>query len=189
MKKSLFGLFVLLILTNSCALLQKGGDSADAYVGYQEDLSERRITFPSLEEQVAENAQPVITSTESLSVDGDLEIALRNFTENNRGERYWSGFTVLVYSGVDRDMAFKTRNDLFTHFPDIKTDMQYQQPRYLLKVGKYVNRIEAQAHYHKLKDKFPSARIIQDRFQREGYVNPEPIDNGERQNQVPGNRL
>lgn len=189
MKKSLIGLVGLLILTNSCALLQKGGSSADAYEGYQEDLSESRITFPSLEKQVAENAQPIVTSTESLAIDDDLEIALQNFTESNRGERYWSGFTVLVYSGVDRDMAFKTRNDLFTHFPDIKTDMQYQQPRYLVKVGKYVNRIEAQAHYHKLKDTFPSARIIQDRFQREEYVNPEPIDDGERQNQVTGNRL
>lgn len=189
MKKSLLGLFVLLILSNSCAILQKSGTSADAYEGYSEDLSESRITFPSLEDQVEKNVKPVVTSTESLAVDEDLQLALRSFTEKNRGERYWSGFTVLVYSGVDRDMAFKTRNDLFMNFPDIKTDMQYQQPRYLVKVGKYVNRIEAQAHYHTLKDRFPSARIIQDRFQREGYVNPEPIDNGERQNQVTGNRL
>ncbi|WP_373494050.1 hypothetical protein [Aquiflexum sp.] len=182
MKKSLFGLIVLLILTNSCAIFQKTGPSVDVYEGYQEDLSEKRITFPSLEKQVAETVKPRVTSTEVLAVDGDLEIALRNFTEKNRSERYWSGFTVMVYSGVDRDMAFKTRNDLFMNFPDIKTDMQYQQPRYLVKVGKYVNRIEAQAHYHKIKDRFPTARIIQDRFQREGYVNPEPIDNGERQN-------
>ncbi len=182
----MIGLFVLLIFSNSCAIIKKSGSAADAYEGYQEDLSEMRITFPSLEKQVAENSEPRVTSTESMAVDEDLKIALRNFTESNRGERYWSGFTVLVYSGVDRDMAFKTRNDLFMTFPDIKTDMQYQQPRYLVKVGKYVNRIEAQAHYHKLKDKFPSARIIQDRFQRGGFVNPEPIDNGERQNQVPG---
>lgn len=189
MKSSLLGFLILVILTNSCAILQKGGSPADEFVGYQEDLSGTRITFPSLEEQVAANNRPVEKSTESLAVDGDLEIALRNFTESNRGERYWSGFTVLVYSGVDRDLAFKTRNDIFTQFPEIKTDMQYQQPRYLVKVGKYVNRIEAQAHYYKLKDKFPSARIIQDRFQREEYVNPEPIDNGERQNQIPGKQL
>ena len=181
------GFIILLILTNSCAIFQKSGSKADEFTGYQEDLSGTRITFPSLEKQVEENAAPIVTSTESLAIDRDLDIALRNFTDTNRGERYWSGFTVLVYSGVDRDLAFKTRNDLFTHFPDIKTDMQYQQPRYLVKVGKYVNRIEAQAHYHKLKDKFPSARIIQDRFQREGYVNPESIENGERQNQVTGN--
>jgi hypothetical protein len=187
MKRSLLGCLILLILTNSCAILKKSGSAADEFEGYREDLSGTRVAFPSLEEQVAENAAPIVTSTESLAVNDDLEIALRNFTDYNRGEKYWSGFTVLVYSGVDRDLAFKTRNDLYTHFPEIKTDMQYQQPRYLVKVGKYVNRIEAQAHYHKLKDKFPSARIIQDRFQREEYVNPEPIDNGERQNQVTGN--
>jgi hypothetical protein len=174
---------------NSCALFQKGVTKADLYEGYEEDLSGSRITFPSLEEQSAKNTVPELINTVDLAVDEDLEIALNRFTESNRGELYWSGFTVLVYSGVDRDLAFKTRNDLFTLFPDIKTEMQYQQPRYLVKVGKFLNRIEAQADYHKLKKQFPSARIIQDRFQREGYVNPDTIDNGERQNQVTGNRL
>jgi hypothetical protein len=189
MKRSSLGLILLVILMNSCALFQKGATKSDLYEGYEEDLSESRITFPSLEEQAAKNTEPELISTVDMAVDEDLEIALNRFTESNRAELYWSGFTVLVYSGVDRDLAFKTRNDLFTLFPDIKSEMQYQQPRYLIKVGRFINRIEAQADYHKLKSEFPTARIIQDRFQREEYVNPDTIENSERQDKVTGNRL
>lgn len=177
----------MIFLLGSCAFLKKGSSSSNAYAGYQEDISENRITFPDPSTLTPDDESTKASG--SLEISEDLNIALDRMAESNKSERYWGGFTVLVYSGVDRDQAFKTRNDLFTDFPDIKAEMQYQQPRYLVKVGKYVNRIEAQSHYHKLKDQFPAARIIQDRFQREGYVNSEPIPDSEKQNQDPRQKL
>lgn len=166
-------------LMGSCNLIKKSSSPADAYKGYQEDLSGSRITFEtkSAPNAVVENRLEV----GELAIDADLDQALTKFANTNKAERYFSGFTVLVYSGVDRDLAFKTRNELYTNFPDIKSDLQYQQPRYLLKVGKFINRIEAQSYYFKLKDTFPSARIIQDRFQRDENVSPDENQNGERQ--------
>ncbi|SNS31889.1 hypothetical protein SAMN06295967_10762 [Belliella buryatensis] len=173
---------VLLFLMGSCNLIKKTGGDAEKYDSFTEDLTLTRITFPDLAEQAA----PKATSNEyagDLTIDNDLTFAMESFVSGNKSERYYSGFTVLVYSGVDREAAFKTRNDLYTEFPDFKADMQYQQPRYLVKVGKFINRIEAQAYYHKLKETFPMARIIQDRFQREGYVNPDEFkDNDQGQN-------
>lgn len=166
-------------LMNSCALIKKNPTPSSEFESYQEDLSSSRISFPSLEEQVAKVETAPIGNEKVLAADEDLEIALNNIKEANKAEMYWSGYTVLVYSGVDRDLAFKTRNDLFTYFPDFETDMQYQQPRYLVKVGKFVNRIEALTYYHQLKENFPSSRIIQDRFLREGYVIPEPDTDGQ----------
>ncbi|RZS95472.1 hypothetical protein [Cecembia calidifontis] len=179
MKRSLLGSFVLVFVLGSCATVKKTGSGAEAFANYREDLSETLITFPDLAEQA--NKQDASASGESqLAVDADLKIALEKFRNGNRSERTWNGFTVLVYSGVDRDLAFKTRNDIYSAFPEMKVDMQYQQPRYLVKVGKFINRIEAQEYYHQLKAQFPTSRIIQDRFQREGYVNPDPIQDGER---------
>lgn len=178
MKRSLITSILLVFLMGSCNVLQKSTSGADAYANYQENISESIIEFPDLAEKAKESAAEITES--NLAVDGDLKYALDKYKESNRSERYWSGFTVLVYSGVDRDLAFKTRNDLYTYFPEMKSDMQYQQPRYLVKVGKYINRIEAQANYHQLKEQFPAARIIQDRFQREGYMNPDPVQDGER---------
>lgn len=181
LKSSLSGV-VLIILFASCQAIKKTGTDADRYASYQEDLSETRIKFTSLEEQVAgENSQADFTG--GLAIDDGLDDAMERFIRKNRSERYYSGFTILVYSGVDRDAAFKARNDLYRDFPDIKSEMQYQEPRYLVKVGKYINRIEAQANYNKLKDSFPMTRIIQDRFERAGYENPnEKVDNDQRQN-------
>lgn len=179
MKRSLITSILLVFLMGSCNVLKKGASGADAYENYQENLSESIIEFPDFAEKARESAtENVIESV--LAVDQDLTQALNKYRETNKGERYWSGFTVLVYSGVDRDLAFKTRNDLYTYFPDLKSDMQYQQPRYLVKVGKFINRIEAQAYYYQLKEQFPAVRIIQDRFQREGYVNSDPVQDGER---------
>ncbi|SIS55184.1 hypothetical protein [Belliella pelovolcani] len=178
MGRSILTGVVLLFLMGSCNLIKKTSGDAEKYDSYSEDLALIRITFPDLSEQ-AVTEEPRKESTGALAVDNDLSFAMESFISNNKTERYYSGFTVLVYSGVDRDAAFKTRNDLYTSFPDIKADMQYQQPRYLVKVGKFINRIEAQAHYHMLKETFPMARIIQDRFQREGFVNPDEFNNND----------
>ena len=190
MKKSVWGMVMLGLLLSSCASLQKGSTSkASLYQGYTEDLSSGRISYPDFSEQAKQQEAPVPTASTAQAVDADLAFALNNVREKNKTERTWAGFTVLVFSGVDRDLAFKARNDLYTYFPDMKADMQYQQPRYLLKVGKFVNRIEAQAFYYQIKEFFPSARIMQDRFQREGYVIPDQTQDGERPNQVPSKRL
>jgi hypothetical protein len=182
MKKSVLVLIFPLFLMSSCGLFKKTTAPTNEFENYQEDLSESRIVFPDLEDQMSETDSEPKGSEKIRSADEDLEIALNNIKEANKSEMYWSGYTVLVYSGIDRDLAFKTRNEIFTYFPDFKTDMQYQQPRYLVKVGKFVNRIEALTYYHQLKENFPSSRIIQDRFLREGYVIPEPVTDGQKQN-------
>lgn len=182
MKRSLLGYIILVFLLGSCNLIKKVGSRADAYESYSEDLSENRITFPDLTEQ-EQLMESEVTASSELAVDDDLAIAMKSYKDSNKGERYWNGYTVLVYSGVDREEAFKTRNDLFTSFPDFKSDLQYQQPRYLVKVGKFINRVEALTYFHQLQETFPSARIIQDRFQREGYKNSDPVENVERENQ------
>jgi hypothetical protein len=182
MKRSLLILIFPVILMSSCGLFKKTSAPSNEFENYQEDLDGSRVIYPELEDQVAKTETSAQPDGKVSSADADLEIALNNLKEANKTEMYWSGYTVLVYSGVDRDIAFKTRNDLFTYFPDFKTDMQYQQPRYLVKVGKFVNRVEALTYYHQLKENFPSSRIIQDRFLREGYVIPEPVTDGQQQN-------
>ena len=174
---------LVLLFSAGCGIINisKTGSSADRYSSYTEDLSSSRITYGELPEPKA----PSITEGPArpgsgVAVDQDLEEALSHFARSKSEEPYFSGFTILVYSGVDRDLAFKTRNDLYKSFPDIKADMQYQQPRYLVKVGKYINRIEALSLYEKIKERFPAARILQDRFQRDLVGNEQELENVER---------
>ena len=154
------------MLAFSCAAIKKR--PADEFRGYSEDLSETRKTFPELPNPADLEREKKVAKGAGAPVDDDLDRAIESFVRDNKEASHISGFTILIYSGVDREKAFESRNDLYSAFPDAKADMQYQQPRYLVKVGQYINRIEAQSLYHKLKDKFPTARIIQDRFEREG---------------------
>lgn len=171
-----------MLFSAGCGIIniKKSGNAAEKFDNYSEDLSESRISFSDIPEPKKSTIAPGQTMTGAgNAVDEDLEVAMRHFAETKREEPYFSGYTILVYSGVDRDLAFKTRNELYSAFPDIKTDMQYQQPRYLVKVGKYINRIEALHLFEKINQQFPSSRIIQDRFQREIEDKEVELENGD----------
>ncbi len=138
------------------------------YSQYQEDLSTQLPDFPDFTVALQE-VTPALPSS-SQEVDVQLGQRLRRNYEKAKSEPYFNGFTILVYSGVDRNEAFKTKDGVSLLFPDLNPEMQYQQPRYLVKVGSYGYKIEAQPIYYKLKAQFPAARIIQDRFLREEYT-------------------
>lgn len=158
---------VWLAITSGCGFItvSKSGGSAEKYSGYTESLENTLPTF----EPFPTSATTRRSEERVAPVDDDLSRAVQNLIAQNENEMYISGFTILVYSGVDREEAFATRNSLYSDYPDVLTFMQYQQPRYLVKVGRYINRIEALAWYEKINDEFPSARIIQDRFERSRF--------------------
>jgi hypothetical protein len=163
------GILILLLGCKSSGPLSSGG--AEAYASYSEDLSGSLPEYPDFRKKLEENAQgEPVTSVQS--VDDELDTIQKRLYEKNKSEPYFSGYTVLVYSGIDRNQAFKTRDDLVGYFPEINAEMQYQEPRYLVKVGKYAYKFEAQKNFSQIKNYFPSARIIQDRFQRQEYVAP-----------------
>lgn len=147
---------------------------SDSYANYQETITISLPEYPDYNSR-ANESEPVVGSSE-LSVNGQLNELRSRIYEKNKSEAYYSGYTVLVFSGLDRNLAFKTRDDIVSLFPDLKPEMQYQQPRYLVKVGQYEYKIEAQRVFSQLKTQFPTARIIQDRFQRKEYLPPVTTD-------------
>lgn len=174
--RSLWILGFLLILFGCKTLgIKKSGENL-SYDSYQEDINSSLPQYPDFRKIESQTAElPGIQS--ATAVDDELEVVQQRLIEKNKSEIYFSGYTVLVYSGIDRNQAFRTRDQLFQYFPDLAADMQYQEPRYLVKVGRYAYKIEAQKNFSLIKTQFPSARIIQDRFQRKEYVAPQVIDN------------
>ncbi len=168
-----FWILGILLILFGCKTAS-GGNSA--YTSYQEDLTSSLPQYPDFRKIESQTSE--LASIESATaVDDELEIVQQRLIEKNKSEIYFSGYTVLVYSGIDRNKAFNTRDEMFQYFPDLAADMQYQEPRYLVKVGRYAYKFEAQKNFSLIKTQFPSARIIQDRFQRKEYVAPQVIDN------------
>lgn len=172
----------LILLVSSCKIFKPASDGdANTYSTYQEDLSGSLPQYPDFRSVSEENT--VNNSSSSVqSVDAQLGEVQRKFAEKNKSEPYLNGYTVLVFSGIDRDRAFKTQDDLQLYYPDLTSEMQYQQPRYLVKLGQYTYKIEAQKVFSLIKEQFPSARIIQDRFQRKEYSQSSPDQNAPIQN-------
>ncbi|GAB4107832.1 hypothetical protein GCM10028791_02790 [Echinicola sediminis] len=168
MTKQAFALVFALIFLAGCAGGSKLSRSAAAYNDYEENLGRSRVTFPEIPQEnliaPTENSGP-ISADAGAAVDSDLQQALNNFARENEEKGAFNGFTILVYSGVNREQAFETRNKLYNTLPSqIKAEMEYEQPRYLVKVGRYIHRIEAQALFYSIKQDFPTARIIRQRF-------------------------
>lgn len=162
----------ILTVLLGCKSIRSSSDSGStAFATYQEDLSGSLPEYPDFTTRSVESSASAATSSIQ-SVDGQLDEVQRRLTEKNKAEPYFSGYTVLVFSGIDRNQAFKTQDDLKLYFPDLTPEMQYQQPRYLVKIGKYTYKIEAQKAFSQIKGQFPTARIIQDRFQRKEYLAP-----------------
>lgn len=174
--RSFWVLGILFILFGCKTLgIKKTGENS-SYDSYQEDLTPSLPHYPDFRNMESQTSiQPGIQS--ATAVDDELEIVQQRLIEKNKAEIYFSGYTVLVYSGIDRNKAFNTRDEMFQYFPDLAAEMQYQEPRYLVKVGRYAYKFEAQKNYSLIKTQFPSARIIQDRFQRKEYEAPQVIDN------------
>lgn len=165
------------VLISSCKIIRPASDGgSNAFSTYQEDLSGSLPQYPDFR-SVSEDVNTPNSSNSVQSVDAQLEEVQKRFADKNKSEPYFNGFTVLVFSGIDRDRAFKTQSDLKLYYPDYTVEMQYQQPRYLVKLGQYTYKIEAQKVFSLLKEQFPSARIIQDRFQRKEYSQSSPDQN------------
>ncbi|MDN3687620.1 hypothetical protein [Cyclobacterium jeungdonense] len=180
-KKSLL-IVLSLILFSSCGIIniRKSGGSAEMYSNYSEDLSSTRIQFEPLPDPEDSNFEP---EGDADPIDQELGQRINQIIMENDKEMFLDGFTILVYSGVGRDAAFELRNEVYSEFPDIQTYMEYEQPRYLVKVGRYINKIEALATYEKLKPLFPGSRIISARFLKDHdqqKKEEEKIENAER---------
>lgn len=165
------------VLISSCKIIRPTSDGGtNAFSTYQEDLSSSLPQYPDFRSESEVVAAPN-SSNSVQAVDSELDAVQKKFADKNKSEPYFNGYTVLVFSGIDRAKAFKTQDDLRLYFPDYPSEMQYQQPRYLVKLGQYTYKIEAQKVFSQLKGQFPSARIIQDRFQRKEYSQSSPDQN------------
>lgn len=180
--KNIWTLLVIVLIWGCKSTGSSVASGSSAYSSYQEDLSKSLPDFPDYKERNTINGTEE-SEVSVQAVDSQLDQVQQNIYDKNKSELYFNGFTVLVYSGINREQAFKTQEELNQYFPDIKVDMQYQQPRYLVKIGKYSYKFEAQKVFSQIKGVFPTARIVLDRFQRKEYITPSTTDpNAERQN-------
>lgn len=144
--------------------------TSTASKSYSEDLSQYRpevdTTIEIEEEQssfrkTSENFDPNADVTELLNR------KLDTLAENNKEIRYVNGYSIQVYSGSSSSEAYAARDTARVVLPEIRTDVEYKQPIYKVRVGRFTERLEVQRTLLQLKPKFPDAISVPQRI----YIN------------------
>jgi len=134
---------------------------------YSEDLSTVRPKVDVQQETVVQspNERKETAYVEPThTVNKQLDAVLDSINRINISRKYVEGFTIQVYSGPKKDEALNLMKQLYISFPEIQSEMQFQQPNFRVKAGKYYEQLEAQKDYMALKRSFPNAIIIPDKI-------------------------
>jgi hypothetical protein len=137
---------------------------------YHEDLSAHR---PKIEEpaeqpnQETKNEQrdPKEFVEAKYAVNKQLDTILDSIDYLHLTRRFLDGYSIQVYSGLNREQALEMRKELINRIPEIESTLQYAQPNFIVRAGKYFTRLEAQKDYSLLKRYFPSAIVIPEKIQ------------------------
>ena len=143
--------------------------------GYHEDLSVYR---PQVEVQEVQQQSAQQQTTEPVgqrdpkefveakySVNKQLDAVLDSIDRLNLTRRFIDGYTIQVYFGANQKDALNARKELIGRMPDVESSLDYVQPNFKVRAGKYFTRLEAQSDYAMIKKLFPAAIVIPDKIQ------------------------
>jgi hypothetical protein len=138
---------------------------------YEEDLSLYRPKFKSANEsETSSESQPVQASKTTYSdsplhVNKKLDAILDTIAMRNKNVKFTNGFRIQIYVGNDRKSADDAKIYTYQKYPEIYPYLSYQQPIYKVKIGDFLNRMDAERYYSDIKDLYPSAMILPDRVE------------------------
>ncbi|SHG98156.1 Sporulation related domain-containing protein [Chryseolinea serpens] len=161
------GLFVF-----GCATQRKTSTASTGGGKYTEDLSIYRpkpdqvpttTTTGTTTTQTPDTRKPTAYVEPKYAVNKKVDVVLDSIDRYNLQGNAVDGFTIQIYSGLKREEALNAKKTLTSALPDLDADVQYAQPNFRVKVGKYISRLDAQKDFTEVKKRFPTAIIIPDK--------------------------
>jgi len=145
---------------------------SDDATKYRPQVDKPQVVETSVQEiEIVEN-EPMIGQ---YNIDTQLEAIVDSMYVRNDSIRQYSGFTILVYSGNDELEAGKVRNRLFDLMPNEEAKFSYKLPTYFVKIGQYLQQLEAEPTLKMIQRTYPSAAIVPEKF--EIKISDEPQEN------------
>ena len=136
-----------------------------------EDLSQYRPRYKSANEPEiisTEKRTPITSSTVTdgpLHVNKRLDALLDTIAMHNKSIKFTNGFRIQIYVGNDRKAADDAKIFTYQTYPEIFPYLSFQQPIYKVKIGDFLNRMDAEKYFTDIKDLYPSAMILPDRVE------------------------
>ncbi|HEY5916316.1 MAG TPA: SPOR domain-containing protein [Chryseolinea sp.] len=163
----IFIYFIVVVWLAGCASPKSTTVSSQGQA-YSEDLS---IWRPKAETpannntttNVPDNPKQTPYVEPKYAVNKKLDTVLDSIDRYNRSKQFVDGFTIQIYAGLKREDALNAKKNLASSLPDLSSEVEYAQPNFRVKVGKYYTRIDAQRDYVAVKKYFPTAIVIPDK--------------------------
>jgi len=152
-----------------CATTKPAATTTAPGTKYTEDLSVWRpkaepvATPTNTAGTQTDGRKPTAYVEPKYAVNKKLDNILDSIDYYNVKRNFIDGFTIQVYSGLKREDALNAKKQIAESMPDLESDVQYSQPNFRVKVGKYFSRIDAQKDYTQIKKLFPTAIVIPDK--------------------------
>jgi hypothetical protein len=69
------------------------------------------------------------------------------------------GYTIQAYTGANRLLALQVKDKLCCLYTDLHIELQYKQPNFTVRIGRFLDRLESYQLYVNIKKDFPQAII------------------------------
>jgi hypothetical protein len=158
--------FIILFshLLMACAAQNSSSDK-----NYYENLSALRpkVVVPvDTPRKDNSNQKQVTTSiTPTKTVNAKVDAVLDSIDRYNLVRKFVDGYTIQIYSGQNREEAMNTKKKMNEEIPDLTANLQYQQPKFRVTVGKYYTKLEANPDLVLLRTSFSSAILVPEKIQ------------------------
>jgi hypothetical protein len=151
-----------------CASPKSTTVSSSQGPGYSEDLSiwRPKASTPvdhTTNTNVSNDPKQTQYVEPKYAINKKLDTVLDSIDRYNVSKQFIDGFTIQIYAGMKREDALNAKKNLAISLPDLSSEVEYAQPNFRVKVGKYYTRIDAQQDYIAVKKYFPTAIVIPDK--------------------------
>lgn len=162
--------FSVLIAIAACSSKVSPGGGSSTSGTYSEDLSILRpkSTLPVDTNKLTTSSNTGNSNTVYLeprhTVNAQLDAVLDSIDRINLAHGMVDGFTIQLYSGKLQEEALNAKKQIAQAMPELTADIQFSQPNFRVRAGKYINRMDAQKDYMAVKRLFPNAILIPERI-------------------------
>jgi hypothetical protein len=118
----------------------------------------------SIETSVSQEVTTEPYSPLSGHIKNELDSISKIAYVQNKAGAYVDGYVLQVYSGSSREEANQARSKMYSAFPELEPKVSYHQPNFRVKAGRFTNRLKANRVHAQVKEIFPRALLIPERF-------------------------
>jgi hypothetical protein len=138
---------------------------------YSEDISIWRPKLAVTDTSKTDPANATVTDPKKtvyvepkFHINEALDNVLDSISRVNLAMGYVDGYTIQIYSGLKREEALNVKKQISSSLPQLEAEVQYVQPNFRVRAGKYFDRFSAIKDYQAIKRHFPNAILLPERI-------------------------